>query len=141
MSCFLVARSYGLIVNKIGGVRSHIIAGVSFLFLSIPIFYFISYGTLSQVILSIFLLSLMSSLNAAIIPGLLSEIIATEVRYTILGLSFNVSFGIFGGITPFLGLYLIKISGNIMLPSMYLSGISLLSLASLYLTLQSREKL
>ena len=141
---FLIAHLFliplfGIIVNLYDGLKSQVIVGITFTFLSMPIFYFIAYGTKNQILVSLFIFSAMTAINAAIIPGLLSKIIPNEVRYTILALSFNIGFGIFGGITPFLSLFLIKLCQNIMIPSAYLSFAALMTTCTTFQILKDKR--
>jgi len=119
---------FGFIVNIVGGLKSQIAIGLLFLFLSVPTFYFVAYGTEIQIFASIFILSIMTAINAAIIPGLLSSLIPTEIRYTLLALSFNIGFGIFGGTTPLIALFLLDKSGKMLLPGVYLAIVALVTL-------------
>lgn len=125
----LVIPLLGAVVNIIGGLRASIVASCIFLFLSIPAFYYISHGVNYEMLCSLLLLSIASSLNAAIIPGLLVEIVPVEVRYTLIGLAFNIGFGIFGGTMPVIGLLLIKNTGVILSPAIYLTLVSAVTLA------------
>lgn len=124
---------FGLIVNGIGGVRSLRYISMAFFILAIPSFYLISHGDKNSIIIGFLLLSTMTAINAAIIPGLLAELIPEKVRYTILASVFNIGFGIFGGITPVVCLLLtndvnIKIS-----PSIYLMLVAGVTLFTSYL--------
>lgn len=133
--CFIPL--FGFIVNLIGGFKSQIAIGLLFVFLSMPIFYFIAYGTESQVVISLFVFSVMTAINAAIIPGLLSSLIPTKIRYTLFALSFNIGFGIFGGMTPFVGLFLTNTSGKILLPGVYLTIVALVTLIVSYMAMKA----
>lgn len=118
---------FGIVVEFVGGLRAMIIISLIFTLSTTPIFYFIANGTEPQILVSLTLFSILTAINAAIVPGLLSEIITVNVRYTILALIFNVGFGVFGGIMPFLGLLLIDKGGSIMLPGVYLTCASLVT--------------
>lgn len=117
--CFIPL--FGLIIKRMGGLKSMTYIALLFSISIIPIFYFLAFGSKNEIFVSLLLLSIMTAINAAIIPGLLSEIIPNKVRYTILALVFNVGFGVFGGITPFLGLLLVDKTRSIMAPGIYLT--------------------
>lgn len=109
------------------GIRACLVISIIFMLLSIPFCLLLS-KTSSPIIIAILLmLSVMTSVNAAIIPALLNSIIPAHVRYTILAFSFNVGFGIFGGIVPFLGLYLIKIDSTMFTVGLYLTAVALIT--------------
>lgn len=112
--------SIAVLAHKLGGKKSLLyIAGI-FVLLSIPLFSFLAYGSEKLVIYSLLLFSIMTAANAAIIPGLLTEITQPNVRYTLFGLAFNLGFGIFGGIAPLFGLFLAQKTGYLFLPGIYL---------------------
>ncbi|PIZ03676.1 MAG: hypothetical protein COY58_08180 [Gammaproteobacteria bacterium CG_4_10_14_0_8_um_filter_38_16] len=129
----------GLLVNIIGGMRGMLIIALSFCALSIPLFYYICYGTSDQIIFCFLTLSIMTAFNAAIIPGLFSILIPTEVRYTILALAFNLGFGIFGGITPALCLLLIHRTGSIISPAYYIAFASAVTLTTVFMVIKHDE--
>lgn len=120
----------GKIVNKIGGEKSNLVACCLFFLLSPLCFYLISNGSHTAIFFGILALSGMTALNAAIIPGLLSEVIPSNVRCTILGVAFNLGFGIIGGIVPILCLFLVHLGGRELLPTIYLEVASLITLLS-----------
>ncbi|MES2273154.1 MAG: hypothetical protein V4487_03060, partial [Chlamydiota bacterium] len=48
----------------------------------------------------------------ALLPYLLTHLYPTPVRFTCVGLSFNLADGIIGGFTPAIALYLLRYSAN-----------------------------
>ena len=131
--------AFGLLINKIGGIKSIKSISLIFIIFSIPLFYLISYGSMLQIQFAMSIFSILTAFNAAVIPGLLVEIIPRNVRYTVLAFSFNIMFGIFGGLVPFIALLLIKKSHSIMLPSVYLTFIAFITLITGYLLSKSRK--
>ena len=123
---------FGLIVNRIGGIKSLRYISTTFLILSIPSFYLISHGDKNSIITGFLLLSIMTAINAAIIPGLLTELIPEKVRYTILASVFNIGFGIFGGLTPVICLLFINKINYTILPGIYLMFVSGITLFTSY---------
>lgn len=109
----------GFIASKIGGIKIARLSCFLFLVLSAPLFYSILYYP-SFAIISIFLFALLTTLNAATTPGLLIEILKPETRCTIFSFTFNVCFGIFGGITPIISFLLIHSTGSMISPIFYL---------------------
>lgn len=112
---------FGVVVNKFGGKKSLILISTLFIVFSCYLFNKIATGSQQEIMISLIVLSLMTAVNAAIIPGLLAEIIPVAVRYTILAFSFNIAFGIFGGITPYLNMLLVTRFNVKLLPSIYLT--------------------
>lgn len=129
----------GLLVNSIGGRKSLVLISTLFVVFSWYLFHQIAYGSEGKIIISLVIFSLMTAINAAIIPGLLAEIIPVSIRYSILAFSFNISFGIFGGITPYLNLLLIHVFDDRLFPGYYLTGCSFITwVLALYLVRKGR---
>ncbi len=135
----LLIPVFGVIVNFTNGFKSIMTISLIFILTTLPIFYWIAYGSANQLLLSLFIFSITTSFNAAVIPGLLSQLIISKVRYTILSFVFNVGFGVFGGIMPFLGLLIIEKTGNIMSPAIYLTFVSFVTFLVGYYFLSSRR--
>ncbi len=79
-----------------------------------------------QVIFAIF----QSTLEGAV-PAFLVETFPTKVRVSAISFSYNIALGIFGGTTPLVATYLIKVTNNIYSPGLYLvfcAGVSLICL-------------
>lgn len=95
----LIIPIVGFIADKTSGRIIAIIASIAFILLSAPLFYNIACtAKISNTALYIF--ALLTSLNAGTTPGLLIELLKPETRCIIFSVSFNICFGIFGGITP-----------------------------------------
>ncbi len=119
---------FGFFIEKVGGIRANIIIAFLFSVLTIPLFAIVAYST--NYAAAILLFSALSAVNAAIIPGLLTEITPQEVRYTLLSFSFNIGFGVLGGLAPFLSILLISKTNVTMSPAIYLTLIALMTLAT-----------
>ena len=124
----LLIPVFGWGVNFIGGIKSCIFIASLFLLFSFPLYHFLNYGNGSTVIFCLIALSIMTAVNAAVIPGLITELTPPSVRFTILALVFNIGFGIFGGLTPIIGLLLSKNGHAILSPGLYLTGAALVTL-------------
>lgn len=131
---------FGLIIEKVGIIKSQIVVSIFFLLFSCPIFYFISYGNNEQIFISLCIFSFMTSINASIIPGLIASIFPINTRYTLFGFTFNISFGIFGGVIPLICFYLIKTWGNLFIPCLCLLIAALISLLSTHTLLNIRKR-
>ncbi|KTD15980.1 Major facilitator family transporter [Legionella lansingensis] len=98
--------------------------------LAYPIFIiYVYYPKLHMI--SFFASSLLMGLSAGTIPGLLSEVFPTKIRYSGVAVSYNIGFAIFGGLTPFTSLSLIYYSGWLTSPALYLIMVSCLATLSL----------
>lgn len=109
----------GFFADKIGGIKIARLSCILFILLSVPLFYSILNASPFSII-SIYIFALLTTLNAATTPGLLVEILKPETRSTIFSFTFNVCFGIFGGITPVISFLLVDKMGSRMAPIYYL---------------------
>lgn len=115
----LIIPFLGFMADKIGGIRIARLSCVLFLVLSYPLFYgILYYSTLTNILIYSF--ALLTTLNAATTPGLLVELLNPKTRCTILSFTFSFSFGVFGGIVPIIGFFLVNAVGNDMAPVYYL---------------------
>lgn len=79
-----------------------------------PVFYYaLDSKSIFFVISAELLLVLFLNFQFALLPSLLAGIFPITVRYTCVGLSFNLCDSIIGGITPILTFYLLEHTGNI----------------------------
>ncbi len=74
------------------------------------------------------MLSMVLTLNNALIPALLSELFPAPVRYTGVGISYNACNALFGGTAPFVCLFLIDLTGTDFAPAFYFIFLGILSL-------------
>ncbi|HZW61137.1 MAG TPA: MFS transporter [Candidatus Babeliales bacterium] len=129
----------GFLADKIGGIKIARLSCILFLLLSAPLFYsIVYYPTLS--IASIYLFALLTTLNAATTPGLLVEILKPETRCTIFSFTFNVCFGVFGGITPVISFLLVDKIGCKMAPIYYLVFAAFITLIATFFFDKRRVK-
>lgn len=127
---------FGLLADKIGGVKIASLSCLLFVIFSIPLSINIFSDNKSLSTLSFYAMAFFTTLNAATTPGLLVELIIPEVRSTIFSLAFNICFGIFGGVTPLLSFYLIDKVGNYEVSVYYLILSAFISLTAIFFTYQ-----
>lgn len=121
----------GALTNKIGGVRMTRTACMLFIVFSLPLFYGIVHRS-SFFIYGIYIFSILSSFNAASLAGLLVNILKHSTRCTIFSFSFNLCFGVFGGLTPLIGFYLIEKTHQLMTPVFYLIFSAIITLSTTF---------
>ena len=56
----------------------------------------------------------------AVVPAQLAELFPAKMRYTGIGVAYNIGFAIFGGLTPVIGFLLIEGTGDVTSPGYYL---------------------
>lgn len=122
----LIIPIVGLTADKIGGIKIARTAAILFLLFSYPLLFgIIHYPTLIPYF--VFTFAALTTLNAGTTPGLLINLLNPKTRCTILSLTFNFCFGVFGGIVPVISLYLVDSTGDKMASIYYLIFAALIS--------------
>jgi MHS family proline/betaine transporter-like MFS transporter len=118
--------------DAVGRVRIMLAATALFFLTAYPAFLFLnSYASLSAIVLLVVWLSLLKTAYSGSLPALLADMFPTRTRGTGIALSYNIGVPIFGGLSPLIGTWLIKTTGDKLSPSFYLMLTALLSLAAL----------
>jgi MHS family proline/betaine transporter-like MFS transporter len=85
-----------------------------------PLFLLASTKVLFLIVVAQVLFSLIISLFSGPGPASLVEMFPTNVRYSALGVSYNIAVAAFGGTAPFIATYLISRTGSNLAPTFYL---------------------
>lgn len=111
-----------------------IIVGVS----AYPIFD--SFVTHEFNLISIFMVSsLICGLLWGVIPIILANLFETKIRYSGVGLTYNIGFALFGGLTPVIAMALIGATHQLQSPAYYLIVAAVLALGSIFIFPMKRE--
>ena len=117
-SLFMILFGY---LSDYFGRKKLIIIGAFLLFvLSYPLFNALLNGSLYVAFLSLISLGFAFSLVASSYGALIAELFPSKVRYTGVGLAYNVAYAALGGTTPLIATFLIKITNNSLMPAYYL---------------------
>lgn len=108
--------------DRVGRKPMLIIGAVLFLLLSIPGFLLLQTGNTALIVLGSTLLAGIVGLFAGPAPTALAEMFDTKVRYSALGIGFNLSVALFGGTAPLIATALIAATGTPLAPSFYLTA-------------------
>lgn len=73
-------------------------------------------------------LNFLVTLNYSLVPAFVAKLFPTPVRYTGIGLSYNLANALMGGTAPLASLYLIKLTGSNLTPTYYFILLGLVSL-------------
>ena len=108
------------------------IATLLFILASYPIYTILMSGHLYTQVFGLLCLAVMSAIMVGPIPAALSEMFKTPYRVTGVGISYNVSFAIFGGLAPLIITRLIYVNHNLHAPAFYLIVAGIITLISLF---------
>jgi MHS family proline/betaine transporter-like MFS transporter len=122
----------GHISDKIGRVRLMSVFAVLILVLIYPIFaMLVAFPGFGVMVGMMLLIGLLKACYFGALPALMSELFPTETRATGMSVGYNIGVSVFGGFTPFIGTWLIGLSGTSLAPSFYLMFAAAASLVSL----------
>lgn len=118
----------GILAGKLGGKNMMRVSSILFICSSYTLFSTVNRGEMPSAIIALSLFGLLSSINAGTIPGLLTEILPSRTRYTTFSFAFNMGFGVFGGISPFILQFMTKGTGDVSNASFYLIASAVIAL-------------
>jgi len=131
----------GWLVDKVGRRPILIWPRLIIVFLAVPMFYWLALSpTAVSVYCVTFLMSALSSINAAAIIVAIPESLPRNVRSAGLSIVYALSISIFGGSTSYVVNKLIAISGNKLAPAFYLVGFSIIGTIAAMLMHETRGK-
>jgi MHS family proline/betaine transporter-like MFS transporter len=117
----LIIPLFGSISDKIGRKKVLFMSLIGFAIFTYPLFALMFENTFMAILIAMLVFSVFEAMFQAVIPALMTESFPTSVRDTGLSISYNVSLALFGGTTPLVCTWLIKVSGgNVWMPAYYL---------------------
>ena len=129
----IVVPISGYMSDRIGRKKIMFWVTIIFLFSIYPIFLLLvnSEGNIVYALTVHILLGALVGLYAGPIPAFLVDLFPTRVRYTGIGLSYNISAALFGGTVPLVATWMIAESGYQTAPAFYLMACMLITLFAL----------
>jgi MHS family proline/betaine transporter-like MFS transporter len=103
---------------------------IAYFLFSYPIFMLMVQPGFINALSGIVLLSVIVSFYIGPAPTMLVELFPTSVRYTGMALSYNIAAAIFGGTAPMVTTWLIKNTGMLTVPAMYIMLCAVVSFIS-----------
>lgn len=111
------------------GCRAIALFGIfGFVFFSYPCFGLLNQALPALKVFALFLMALFFASYLAPLPSFFSDLFPTEIRCSGIGLGYNLTIAIVGGVTPFLNFYLMQVFKSLLVPAFYLMGAALFSL-------------
>ena len=97
-----------------------------------PAFLILDQGVMLYALAIQMVFALLVGLIQGPLPAFMVECFPVKVRYTAVGLSYNITLGIFGGTAPLVSTWLIEATGNLTSPAIYLVILAVISSISMY---------
>ena len=127
----IIVPLVGKLADRVGAKRLYSMGCLGFVVMSYPIFYLLSLHNISSIIVAEAILCVLLSLVAGSIFPLLMQRFPITVRYTGVGIAFNIAMTLFGSIAPIVAITLVKYTGNNTAPFWYLLIAAVVSLVAL----------
>lgn len=130
----------GYFSDRIGNKRLILGGLIGLILLSIPSLKMIGSGSNLMVFLGLMILAILLATFEATMPSMLPSLFFTQVRYVALAITFNISVSLFGGTTPLVTAWLIKVTGNQMVPAYYLMAACLIGIVTMIFVKETTGK-
>lgn len=101
---------FGFLADTINNKKMLIWTMISSILLLGPLSYFAAHLSIFPLAIAMAIFILLAACNSALLPYITSELFPTRTRYTCIGICFNTVDSVVGGFTPFLVLYLTRIT-------------------------------
>jgi MFS transporter, MHS family, proline/betaine transporter len=121
----------GLFSDRLGRKPMIIGACAALILLAIPCLKLIGSGDDMLIFLGLMLLGLALVCFTSSMPATLPALFYTPVRYSALSIAFNVSVSLFGGTTPLVTAWLVRHSGDPLVPAYYLMGAGVIGIVTM----------
>jgi MFS transporter, MHS family, proline/betaine transporter len=132
LAIFVVMTPFmGRLSDRIGRRPMFIVSCAGYLALAYPLFMMASSGSVVLAFLTELILVVLLAVYAGAGPALYAELFPTGVRYTALSVGYNIPVAIFGGFAPFIATGLIKLTGSILSPAIYVMIASAVTLVTM----------
>lgn len=105
---------------------------------TLPLYYLLQHGTLLSLIVTQFIFAILIAFYSSALIAFSLELVPTKIRFSIMGLSYNACYSIFGGTTPLVATYLIYQSGSNLFPAFYLIITAAITLITVFFSNQKR---
>jgi MHS family proline/betaine transporter-like MFS transporter len=124
----------GRLSDELGCKRLLVLSCAGLTLLSWPLFLLASQGGFAPVFVAQVCFAVMMGFFLGPIPAALVEMFPAHIRYSAIGLSYNISLCVFGGSAPLMATWLVKRYQTVSAPALYLvalSGLNLLAALAL----------
>ncbi len=110
---------FGLLSDRIGRKPVMLAGCVGFLVLTYPTLMLMDAGNFAAAAAAMVLLGLFMAMFDGAVSAAMAELFPTAIRYGSMGIAYNISVAVFGGITPYFATWLIAATGNTFAPAFY----------------------
>jgi MFS transporter, MHS family, proline/betaine transporter len=131
-----------LLADRVGKKPMFLASAIGYAVLTYPLFLLLETGTYSAAVLAGLVFAACNSLYSGCMAATMVELFPTRTRYSGVAIGYNTGQAILGGTAPLIATGLIELSGNKLLPAVYLIICSVMAgIASLFITEQRGQAL
>jgi MHS family proline/betaine transporter-like MFS transporter len=131
----------GMLSDRLGRKPVIMAGAIGFLVLSYPLFLLLSQGTFAAALGAQLVFAVCGALVIGPCPAAYVEMFPTRTRYSGIAMGYNAAQALFGGTTPLIATWLIRISGNDRAPAFYLIAAAVTAVAALTIEERSGQPL
>ena len=122
---------FGKLGDRVGIKKLLLVSSIGMIVLPYFMLVFALNDELGLTMLFQLILNIVVTMNYAVTPAFIAKLFPTPVRYTGLGISYNLANAAMGGMAPFISLYIIQLTGNKLAPAYYFILLGIVSLIPL----------
>jgi MHS family proline/betaine transporter-like MFS transporter len=130
----------GSLSDRIGRKPLLLASGFGFLLFSWPAFWLLARNHPATTAAGLAIIGFFLVCYLAVVGSTLPAIFDTKVRYTGFAISYNLSTSLFGGSTPFMLAFLVRHTGSLHVPALYLMTAAALSITPMFLIRETANK-
>ncbi len=130
MLLILMIPLTGRLSDRLGRKHLLVLSSAAMALLSLPLFMLVEQGGFVPVLIAQLCFTVIMAFFLGPIPATLVEMFPARIRYSAIGLGYNISLCIFGGTAPLFATWLVKTYHTVYAPALYLvllSGLNLLA--------------
>jgi MFS transporter, MHS family, proline/betaine transporter len=142
MALLILTPLTALLADRVGKKPMFLASAIGYAVLTYPLFLLLKTGTYSAAVLAGLVFAACNSLYSGCMAATMVELFPTRTRYSGVAIGYNTGQAILGGTAPLIATGLIELSGNKLLPAVYLIICSVMAgIASLFITEQRGQAL
>lgn len=128
----LMIPLFGKLTDRIGRKPILLLTLLGFVVATYPLFKLMFEHSFVSLLAAMLCFAILQAMFQAVMPALMTEAFPKRVRYTGLSVSYNIAMALFGGTTPLVCTWLVKVTGgNVMMPAYYLIATAVIALITM----------